>query len=149
MNPIRYITRSGRKRAVYFHGLCTVCASRVESEYVPDRRRVRTCSAKCRADETMRGRRSLNWKGGRTRNGNGYALLHVPEHPDADRDGYVVEHRYLMERLIGRPLERSEHVHHRNHDRSDNRLSNLELLTAAEHGKRHAEERWRGHATSI
>ena len=42
-----------------------------------------------------------------------------------------------MEQHIGRPLDSWEHVHHINHDRLDNRIENLELVTAAEHGLRH------------
>jgi hypothetical protein len=48
-----------------------------------------------------------------------------------------LEHRYVMEQELGRPLKRSEQVHHKNHDRLDNRPENLEVVTSAEHGLRH------------
>lgn len=56
---------------------------------------------------------------------------------------YVYEHRYLMERMIGRKLERNELVHHKNHDKTDNRPENLELTTRDKHGKYHAIEHYK------
>lgn|SRR5208282_3375463 len=37
------------------------------------------------------------------------------------------EHRYVMARRIGRPLHHDESVHHKNGNRADNRIQNLEI----------------------
>lgn len=46
----------------------------------------------------------------------------------------VMEHRWVMEQHLGRPLDPQERVHHRNSDRADNNLGNLVLYpTQAAH----------------
>lgn len=57
------------------------------------------------------------------------------------KGGEVVrEHRWIMEQHLGRKLLTSEHVHHINGKKADNRLENLIVLTASEHHKDHAND---------
>jgi len=73
-------------------------------------------------------------RGGRRRrerwvSGDGYVLVHAPEgHPGARHDGSILEHRLLMEQLLGRHLKEWEIVHHKDGNRSNNCTTNLELL---------------------
>lgn len=69
----------------------------------------------------------------------GYLLVYKPGHPAATKTyPYVLQHRIVMEKHLGRYLKRKEVVHHKNGVRSDNRLSNLELMTGQkEHASHH------------
>jgi len=79
-----------------------------------------------------RGENAWNWKGGRRMDERGYIQIRATEHPNAIH-GYVLEHRLVMEKYLGRYLESWEHVHHKNRIRDDNRLENLEIVTSSEH----------------
>lgn len=84
----------------------------------------------------MTGAANPRWRGGR-RNARGYILVQRPDHPDADRFGYVREHRLVMENALHRRLFPQEFVHHRNGIKNDNRLENLEIMTHSHHSHVH------------
>jgi len=54
---------------------------------------------------------------------------------------WVLQHRLVMSRKLGRPLSTREHVHHINEDTLDNRPENLTLVTPHAHTRHHAPER--------
>lgn len=78
------------------------------------------------------------WKGGRVKTSGGYVAVKCstddPLWSVADSQGYVLEHRLVMARALGRALTPHETVHHINGDKTDNRLSNLQLRFGR-HGK--------------
>lgn len=70
-----------------------------------------------------------------------YAL--VPNHPHATKNGYVLEHRIVMENFHGRMLKPSEVVHHKNSNKKDNRVANLEVMEFREHSRHHGMQQGR------
>ena len=78
------------------------------------------------------GQRPLNFKGGSTHS-HGYKVV-------TGSGKSVLEHRTVMERHLGRSLRSDEVVHHKNSNRADNRIENLELLTRADHTLLHWKE---------
>jgi hypothetical protein len=110
------------------------------------------CSRKCSATARLsvpevnqkkghKRENNCNWKGGRSFTEHGYIEILLPDHPQANKRGYVREHRYVMEQFLGRYLEKWEHVHHKNQDKTDNDIKNLELLDIAEHTRLHNAKR--------
>lgn len=85
------------------------------------------CSYSCSTTFNRSGKKSNNWQGGRAKAGN-YIKVFAPWHMDARVDGYVLEHRLVMERTLGRSLHQAEVVHHINGNPADNRPDNLSLL---------------------
>lgn len=80
------------------------------------------------------GESNPSWTGGRTIDKGGYVLVRCVWHPNANRSGYVREHRLVVECILGRFLTSQEVVHHRNGVRDDNRPENLQLYgTNADH----------------
>lgn len=74
--------------------------------------------------------------GRRTTTTNGYVMLRV----GPGRKGSVYEHRHVWEQAHG-AIPPGHHVHHKNHDKADNRLENLELIDGSAHVSHHVSER--------
>jgi hypothetical protein len=99
------------------------------------------CGVACqRADRT--GENNPRWRGGRYYAVSGYVYVYAPDHPHATKQGYVMEHRLVMEKRLGRYLDPAEQVHHIDHVKDHNSDENLELMeSASEHRVHHAYRR--------
>src|SRR4051794_39463139 len=70
--------------------------------------------------------------------GGGYRYCRTdPPHPKANAKGLYPLHRVLVENELGRLLRDDEEVHHRDEDKGNDLLANLEVKSKAEHARLH------------
>lgn len=70
-----------------------------------------------------------------------YKMVAAYGHPNSDTKGWIAEHRLVMSEHLGRPLLPKENVHHKNGDRFDNRLENLELWNTSQPSGQRVEDK--------
>lgn len=66
-----------------------------------------------------------------------FGQWHVEKTTGYLRKGDIRQHRMIAEKALGRKLSKTEHVHHINHDKTDNRIENLLVMQASFHHKIH------------
>lgn len=149
----------GERRRKRVTLICANCAQPFEAHNAHAHRRV-YCSDRCKdtdraakADQGFKriGEGNGNWKGGKTFHSEGYAYRRMPDHP-FQSNGYVLEHRVVMERWLrenepespfliqlGNNLYLSPDfiVHHRDENKTNNAIGNLECMTNEQHLRHH------------
>lgn len=71
----------------------------------------------------------------------GYVKIRVGKgHPLADPNGYAYEHLVVWCASGRERPPQGWLLHHKNHDKTDNRIENLEIKTRAEHNAEHLAE---------
>ena len=96
-----------------------------------------SCAAKRKPYKNPKGEQSPKWRGGRKKCNTGY--IDIWTSPDdffysmAHTHGYILEHRLVMAKHLGRCLQSWEIVHHLNHIKDDNRIENLQLVSDDRH----------------
>ena len=109
--------------------VCDHCGkelTKTMSEVPPKRRTsdsVHLCNRKCKSGKIAASR----WKGGTCQHTKGYVVKSI------GKGKKILEHRYIMEQLLGRALFTYETVHHRDGNRANNNPENLQLLVVSEH----------------
>ena len=131
---------NGPGRSVNMDYICKICGKHVTGYRGPkylNRVEPQFCSRQC-LGVSQRNENNPNYKKGRRRIKGGYIGIFKPDHPCATDDGLVPEHRLVMEAHIGRLLTETERVHHKDENRSNNVIDNLELCDSqSEHMKLH------------
>ncbi len=134
-----YRERSNRRKGV--PKPCSLCGEEflvIHTEAETRQFCSRTCSARNATparDQSRLRRRGADhprWKGGRHFHRDGYVTVYVRD--ENDKAKLVLEHRLIMANRLGRDLFDYETVHHKNGDKADNRLENLELRVGR-HGR--------------
>ena len=84
----------------------------------------------------FKGKNNPTWGGGEWIDNYGYIRVKAPEnHPYKYPDGSIKKHRLIMEQHLGRYLQPKEHIHHKDNNRLNNNISNLEIVNRSQHSK--------------
>ena len=87
-----------------------------------------------------KGARHGMWRGGRMKHSGGYKYIHIDTlsadeqilfRGMVDKGNYILEHRIIAARNLGRPLTKEEIAHHKNGIKDDNCPANIAVFSCA------------------
>lgn len=116
--------------------VCSHCGKSYKTRASRKQTKRNFCSRKCQHSFFI-GNNAPAYKTGRKITEAGYVLILKPGHPRRVGGSYVYEHILVMEKHLGRFLEKNEVVHHINGVKVDNRVDNLQVVSPQEHRKIH------------
>lgn len=121
---------------------CVRCGTSFFTSVSEVKRGRKYCSKRCGSSAThslrpLHGCANGNWKGGQVLSAKGYWYVLDHSHPGANADGYVKRATLVLESSLGRFLEQGELAHHLDEDKTNDEISNLQLMTVGEHTRLH------------
>jgi len=126
----KHLTKNTNKNGYYCICKCDFCGKRfIRKASEAERGKFQFCDQKCFGKWSKD--HNGNWKGGRIKHCGGYIYIRKKEYPCFNKNGYVFEHRLIMEKYLGRYLTSDETIHHINGIKDDNRLENLEIFSTS------------------
>ena len=127
-----------RKHNVWYLTSCSIC----KKKFYASRKKVKVCSRACYGKYYV-GDKSPKWKGGKGNHSGGYLTTRIGE------GVYVLTHRLVYEKHLGRKLGDDEHVHHIDGNKSNNDIKNLQLMSKSEHQSFHAKKSYENHVGAM
>lgn len=112
---------------------CSQCGKKIKKRQCEIRNDNVFCNKKCESEYRSYNNSPKSWRGGYISKTTGYRYISY-------NGKQIEEHRLVMMNHLRRKLKTTEHIHHKNGNKTDNRIENLLLTTNKEHKKYHKRE---------